>query len=120
MTDVLLETRNVSRNFGALAATLIAFASVPHVLSPITEDTYTILNALPALSNSKGLPTNAAYGVTTMLLKVLRERQRGQGSGVASLAWVVESSAGSFAPSFAGGSTTITLVASSSCTRWCS
>lgn len=29
---------------------LIAFASVPHVLSPITEDTYTILNALPALS----------------------------------------------------------------------
>jgi len=29
---------------------LIAFASVPHVLSPITEDTYTILNFLPALS----------------------------------------------------------------------
>jgi Ca-activated chloride channel family protein len=29
---------------------LIAFASVPHVLSPVTEDTYTILNALPALS----------------------------------------------------------------------
>lgn len=29
---------------------LIAFASVPHVLSPITEDTSTILNALPALS----------------------------------------------------------------------
>lgn len=29
---------------------LIAFASVPHVLSPITEDTHTILNALPALS----------------------------------------------------------------------
>lgn len=29
---------------------LIAFASVPHVVSPITEDTYTILNALPALS----------------------------------------------------------------------
>lgn len=29
---------------------LIAFASVPHVLSPITEDTYTILNSLPALS----------------------------------------------------------------------
>jgi Ca-activated chloride channel family protein len=29
---------------------LIAFASVPHVLSPITEDTYTIQNSLPALS----------------------------------------------------------------------
>lgn len=29
---------------------LIAFASVPLVLSPITEDTYTLLNALPALS----------------------------------------------------------------------
>jgi Ca-activated chloride channel family protein len=29
---------------------LIAFASVPHVLSPITEDTFTILNTLPALS----------------------------------------------------------------------
>ena len=29
---------------------LIAFASVPHVISPITEDTYTILNDLPALS----------------------------------------------------------------------
>ncbi len=29
---------------------LIAFASVPLVLSPITEDTYTILNALPAIS----------------------------------------------------------------------
>jgi len=29
---------------------LIAFASVPHVISPITEDIYTILNGLPALS----------------------------------------------------------------------
>jgi len=29
---------------------LIAFASVPHVISPVTEDTYTVLNALPALS----------------------------------------------------------------------
>jgi Ca-activated chloride channel family protein len=29
---------------------LIAFASVPHVMSPVTEDTYTILNDLPALS----------------------------------------------------------------------
>lgn len=29
---------------------LIAFASVPVVLSPITEDTYTLLNSLPAIS----------------------------------------------------------------------
>jgi Ca-activated chloride channel family protein len=29
---------------------LISFASVPLVLSPITEDTYTLLNSLPALS----------------------------------------------------------------------
>ena len=29
---------------------LIAFASVPHVLSPITEDTQTLLNSLPALA----------------------------------------------------------------------
>jgi DNA polymerase-1 len=36
---------------------------------------YRAFHALPALSNSRGLPTNAAYGVTTMLLKVLRERQ---------------------------------------------
>jgi DNA polymerase-1 len=31
--------------------------------------------ALPALSNSKGLQTNAVYGFTTMLLKVLREHR---------------------------------------------
>lgn len=29
---------------------LLAFASVPHVISPITEDSQTLLNALPALS----------------------------------------------------------------------
>jgi len=29
---------------------LIAFASVPHVVAPVTEDTFTVLNALPALS----------------------------------------------------------------------
>lgn len=29
---------------------LLAFASVPHVLSPITEDTQTLLNTLPALA----------------------------------------------------------------------
>ncbi len=41
--DLILQNREVRLG-------LIAFASVPHVLSPITEDTFTILNALPALS----------------------------------------------------------------------
>jgi len=41
--DLILQNRQVRLG-------LIAFASVPHVLSPITEDTVTILNALPALS----------------------------------------------------------------------
>jgi Ca-activated chloride channel family protein len=41
--DLILQNRQVRLG-------LIAFASVPHVLSPITEDTYTILNSLPALS----------------------------------------------------------------------
>ena len=33
---------------------LVAFASVPHVISPVTEDTRTILLALPALSTDMG------------------------------------------------------------------
>jgi Ca-activated chloride channel family protein len=41
--DLILQNRQVRLG-------LIAFASVPHVLSPITEDTFTILNTLPALS----------------------------------------------------------------------
>jgi Ca-activated chloride channel family protein len=41
--DLIMEDRQVRLG-------LIAFASVPHVISPITEDTYTILNDLPALS----------------------------------------------------------------------
>ena len=41
--DLILQNRQVRLG-------LIAFASVPHVLSPITEETYTILNSLPALS----------------------------------------------------------------------
>jgi DNA polymerase-1 len=36
---------------------------------------YRAFYALPALNNSKGLPTNAIYGFTTMLLKIIRERQ---------------------------------------------
>ncbi|NCA69181.1 MAG: VWA domain-containing protein [Sphingobacteriia bacterium] len=35
---------------------LILFATVPHVVSPITEDTRTILNALPALSGELASP----------------------------------------------------------------
>jgi len=41
--DLILRNRQVRLG-------LIAFASVPHVLSPVTEDAYTILNTLPALS----------------------------------------------------------------------
>ncbi|MFO0775426.1 MAG: DNA polymerase I [Nitrospiraceae bacterium] len=36
---------------------------------------YRAFFALPPLSNSKGLPTNAIYGFTTMLLKILRDHQ---------------------------------------------
>ncbi|TLY28237.1 MAG: hypothetical protein E6K63_08685, partial [Nitrospirae bacterium] len=36
---------------------------------------YRAFFALPSLSNSKGLQTNAIYGFTTMLMKVLREHQ---------------------------------------------
>ncbi|MBE9504457.1 MAG: DNA polymerase I [Proteobacteria bacterium] len=35
---------------------------------------YRAFFALPYLSNSKGLPTNAVYGFTSMLLKVIREK----------------------------------------------
>jgi DNA polymerase-1 len=52
-------------------------ATEPRVLYliDISSYFYRAFHALPALSNSRGLPTNATYGVTTMLLKVLRERQ---------------------------------------------
>lgn len=36
---------------------------------------YRAFFALPPLSNSKGLPTNAVYGFATMLMKILREHQ---------------------------------------------
>jgi DNA polymerase-1 len=36
---------------------------------------YRAFFALPALSNSKGLQTNAIYGFTTMLLKIVREHR---------------------------------------------
>ena len=35
---------------------------------------YRAFYALPALTNSKGLQTNAIYGFTTMLAKILREQ----------------------------------------------
>jgi len=44
-------------------------------LIDISSYFYRAFHALPPLSSSRGVPTNAAYGVTTMLLKVLRERQ---------------------------------------------
>ncbi len=36
---------------------------------------YRAFHAIPGLTNSQGFPTNAVFGVTNMLLKVLRERQ---------------------------------------------
>ncbi len=42
---------------------LIAFASVPHVISPITEDTFTILNALPALSTDLASLQGSRLGI---------------------------------------------------------
>jgi Ca-activated chloride channel homolog len=54
---------------------LIAFASVPHVISPVTEDTFTILNALPALSTDltelQGSRVSAALDRAETLLKSL-------------------------------------------------
>ena len=51
--------------------------TVPRVLYliDISSYFYRAFHALPPLTTTRGLPTNAAYGVTTMLLKVLRERQ---------------------------------------------
>lgn len=39
-----------------------------------TSYIYRAFHALPPLSNSRGLPTGAIYGFTTMFLKILRER----------------------------------------------
>jgi DNA polymerase I len=44
-------------------------------LIDISSYFYRAFHALPPLTNSKGFPTNAILGVTTMLLKVLREKQ---------------------------------------------
>jgi Ca-activated chloride channel homolog len=54
---------------------LIAFASVPYVVSPVTEDTYTVLNALPALSTDltelQGSRVSSALDRAETLLKSL-------------------------------------------------
>jgi len=52
-------------------------AEEPRVLYliDISSYFYRAFHAIRGLSTSKGFPTNAAFGVTNMLLKVLRERQ---------------------------------------------
>ena len=56
---------------------LIAFASVPHVISPVTEDSRTILTALPALSTDlsrlQGSRLNQALDRAQVLLDALPE-----------------------------------------------
>ncbi len=44
-------------------------------LLDISSYIYRAFHAIRGLASSQGFPTNAAYGVTNMLLKVLRERQ---------------------------------------------
>jgi DNA polymerase-1 len=44
-------------------------------LLDISSYIYRAFHAIRGLANSRGFPTNAAFGVTNMLLKVLRERQ---------------------------------------------
>ncbi len=52
-------------------------ADAPRILYliDISSYFYRAFHAIRGLSTSKGLPTNAAYGVTNMLLKVIKERQ---------------------------------------------
>ena len=44
-------------------------------LLDISSYIYRAFHAIRGLANSRGFPTNAAFGVTNMLLKVLREHQ---------------------------------------------
>ena len=68
--DLILQNRQVRLG-------LIAFASVPHVLSPITEDTFTLLNTLPALSTDlvkfQGSRLSPALDRAETLLQALPE-----------------------------------------------
>jgi DNA polymerase-1 len=52
-------------------------AEEPRVIDliDISSYFYRAFHAIRGLTNSRGFPTNAAFGVTSMLLKVLRERQ---------------------------------------------
>ena len=52
-------------------------AEAPRVLHliDISSYFYRAFHAIRGLATSAGFPTNAVYGVTTMLLKVLKERQ---------------------------------------------
>ena len=49
--------------------------SVVLYLLDISSYIYRAFHAIRGLSTSRGFPTNAAFGVTNMLLKILRERQ---------------------------------------------
>jgi Ca-activated chloride channel family protein len=66
--DLIMQDRDVRLG-------LIAFASVPHVVAPVTEDTFTVLNALPALSTDltelQGSRVGAALERAEGLLKGL-------------------------------------------------
>src|SRR5205823_14526565 len=50
---------------------------------------YRAFHALPGLGTTRGLPTNAVYGFTTMLAKLLRERSEEHTSELQSLAYLV-------------------------------
>src|SRR5574340_822968 len=54
-----------------------SMAAEPRILYliDISSYLYRAFHAIRGLATSKGFPTNAAYGVTNMLLKVITERQ---------------------------------------------
>lgn len=62
LEDLIIENRQVRLG-------LIVFASVPHVLSPITEDTASILNVLPALSVDLASPALQGSSLTRALAR---------------------------------------------------
>nr|WP_207280847.1 VWA domain-containing protein [Thiocystis violacea] len=62
LQDLILRNRQVRLG-------LIVFATVPHVLSPITEDTNSILNTLPALSADLASPGLQGSSLTRALAR---------------------------------------------------
>ncbi|NEX21843.1 VWA domain-containing protein [Thiorhodococcus mannitoliphagus] len=60
LQDLIVKNREVRLG-------LIVFASVPHVLSPMTEDTTSILNTLPALSVDLASPSLQGSSLTRAL-----------------------------------------------------